>query len=49
MVDIVRVTVDMLEEERGVGEHLGDNARELGTKKLAGLDGVVACRAGPIT
>jgi hypothetical protein len=48
-VDIVGVTVDMLEEGRGVGEHLGDDAREVGTNELVGLDGVVTFRAGPIT
>jgi hypothetical protein len=49
MIDIVGVTVDMLEEGRGVGERLGDNAREVGTNELVGLDGVVMFRAGPIT
>jgi len=49
VVDIVGVTVDMLVERRGVDESLGDDAREVGTNELAGLDGVVACRAGPIT
>jgi hypothetical protein len=48
-VDVFGVTVDILEEGRGVGERLGDDAREVGTKELVGLDGVVACRAGPIT
>jgi hypothetical protein len=49
VVDVVGVTVDMLEEGRGVGERLGDDAREVGTNKLVGLDGVVMFRAGPIT
>jgi hypothetical protein len=40
-VDVVGVVVDILEEGRGVGERLGDDAREVGTKELAGLDGVV--------
>jgi hypothetical protein len=48
-VDRFKVTVDMLEEGRGVDERLGDDAREVGTKELEGLDGVVACMAGPIT
>jgi hypothetical protein len=48
-VDVVGVTVDMLEEGRGIGKCLGDDAREVGTKELAGLDRVVECRAGPIT
>jgi hypothetical protein len=48
-VDGFGVTVDMLEEGRGVDEHLGDDAREVGTKELEGLDGVVVCMAGPIT
>jgi hypothetical protein len=48
-VDVVGVVVDILEEGRGVGERLGDDAREVGTKELTGLDGVVVCRAGSIT
>jgi hypothetical protein len=48
-VNMIGVVVDILEEGRGVDESLGDDAREVGTKELAGLDGVVACRAGPIT
>jgi len=48
-VDVVGVVVDILKEGRGVGKRLGDDAREVGIKELAGLDGVVACRAGPIT
>jgi hypothetical protein len=49
MIDIVGVTVNMLEGGKGVGEHLGDDAGEVGTKELVGLNGVVMCRAGPIT
>jgi hypothetical protein len=48
-VDVVGVTVNMLEEGRGIGEHLDDNGREVGTNELVGLDRVVVFRAGPIT
>jgi hypothetical protein len=48
-VGVMGVLVDMMGLGRGVGECLGDDAREVGTSEVAGQDGVLICRTGPIT
>jgi hypothetical protein len=48
-IGVMGVLVDIIGLGKGVGECLGDDAREVGTSEIAELDGVLICRAGPIT